>query len=60
MIYFCRLKGADAPLNDGWRWVGRDELANGCMLRDANGNLASPPQDVRLLAEQAFQIVNGS
>jgi 8-oxo-dGTP diphosphatase len=57
MIYFCRLAGPPGPLNDGWRWVSKDELANGSELMADGIAPALPPEDVRLLAQQAFEVV---
>ena len=59
MIYFCRLKGASEPLNDGWRWVGREHLAGGLALDDGRSEPKPPPDDVRLLAGYAFDAVAG-
>ena len=57
MIYFCRLVGPAKPLNDGWRWVGRDHLADGLPLDNGHGEPEAPPDDVRLLAGYAFDAV---
>ena len=59
MIYFCRPVGPPAPLNDGWRWVGRSDLAAGVPLTSASASPVPPPDDVRLLAEEAFRAVEG-
>ena len=59
MIYFCRPVGPSAPLNDGWRWVGRSDLAAGVPLTSASASPVPPPDDVRLLAEEAFRAVEG-
>ena len=59
MIYFCRLVGASCPLNDGWMWVARDDLARQRPLEGAVVPAVSPPEDVRLLAAQAFAVVEG-
>jgi len=59
MIYFCRLKGASEPLNDGWRWVGRERLADGLALDDGRSEPEAPPEDVRLLAAFAFDAIAG-
>ena len=57
MTYVSRPVGAPGPLNDGWLWVGRDELAPGAALDRGNGPGEPPPADVRALAEHAFRLV---
>ncbi len=57
MIYFCRPVGPSAPLNDGWRWVSRSDLAAGLPLTGGSASPIPPPDDVRLLAEEAFRAV---
>jgi 8-oxo-dGTP pyrophosphatase MutT (NUDIX family) len=57
MIYFCALDGPDGPLNDGWRWVARRQLAERVPLSRPDAPAEPPPDDVRLLAEHAFEIV---
>jgi 8-oxo-dGTP pyrophosphatase MutT (NUDIX family) len=57
MIYFCRPTGPPGPLNHGWMWVRRNDLANGKPLRGESGPSAPPPDDVRLLALHAFDAV---
>ena len=54
MIYFCRPSGPIGPLNEGWRWVKRRDLADGIAL-EGPGESVPPPKDVRLLAERAFR-----
>jgi 8-oxo-dGTP pyrophosphatase MutT (NUDIX family) len=56
MIYFCRLAGPPSPLNDGWRWVSRADLAAGRALDGPGVPPAVPPEDVRTLAEHAFRV----
>ncbi len=58
-IYFCRLVGPAEPLNDGWRWVSRGQLANGLPLDNGHSEPEAPPDDVRLLAGYAFDAVSG-
>ena len=58
MVYVCRLTGPPAPLRDGWLWVTRDDLASVAGLAPPSGPPAPPPDDVRLLAEQAFAAVD--
>ena len=57
MIYFCRLAGPARPVNDGWRWVSRAQIAAASPLDDAAGRRTPPPEDVRVLAARAFEIV---
>lgn len=57
LIYFCRPVGPVGPLPEGWRWVKREALAAGAALEGADGGSQPPPEDVRLLAEQAFRAV---
>ena len=59
MIYFCRPAGELGAMNDGWRWIGRDALRAGAAI-DAGGGISEmPPEDVRLLAEYAFALIEG-
>lgn len=57
MIYVCRLAAPPAPLRDGWHWVSRDDLASSTALAPPSGPPVPPPDDVRLLAQQAFAAV---
>ena len=57
MIYFCKLVGAPGHVNDGWRWVSKEELANGLALDVGDGRTVAPPEDVRALAAHAFEVV---
>ena len=57
MIYFCRLLGPPGPLNDGWVWVGRDDLMDRASLKGAGVPTAPPPEDVCRLAIQARDTV---
>ena len=57
MIYICRPSGRPGPLNDGWLWVGKDDLARGAPLARSDGARVPPPEDVRQLARIAFQSV---
>ena len=57
MIYFCRLTGPAVPLNDGWRWVSRRDLADSVPLTREDGRAEAPPEDVRVLALHAFRVV---
>ena len=57
MIYFCHLAGPAGPLKDGWRWVSGGQLAGGVALERDDGYSAVPPEDVRLLAQRALEVV---
>ena len=57
MIYFCKPAGVPGPVNDGWRWVSKEELASGLALNIGNGTAVAPPEDVRVLAAYAFDVV---
>ena len=58
MIYFCQPVGghSHAP-KDGWFWVGRDDLAGGVALKGEGVPFVPPPDDVRLLALRAFELI---
>ena len=60
MIYFCALVGPSDPINDGWAWVSRDDVAGGTPLARPDGPTEPPPEDVRVLAGYAFEVVGGS
>ena len=57
MIYMCRPAGDVGPLNDGWLWVDEAALASGSLLTNRAGEEVPPPDDVRVLAAHAFEIV---
>ena len=57
MIYFCKPLDAPGVLNDGWLWVSKDELESGVALDTGNGGAVEPPEDVRVLAGYAFEVV---
>ena len=59
MIYVSRPVGTPGPLNDGWVWVGWEELADGAALDRDAGPKEPPPEEVRVLAKQAFALVAG-
>ena len=47
-------------MTDGW-WVSKDELESGVALDSGDGDGVPPPEDVRVLAAHAFEVVgNGS
>ena len=60
MIYFCRPVGILKAVNEGWVWVSKDELARGVALDSGDGDAVPPPEDVRVLAAHAFEVVGGS
>ena len=57
MIYFCRPKDPPGPLNPGWRWVTRQQIATLEPLARDGGRPEAPPQDVRTLALHAIEFV---
>ena len=57
MIYFCRLAGPPGPLNDGWIWVHTEKLAEASPLAGEGAASVPPPEDVRVLALRAFEVV---
>ena len=59
MIYFCRPVGGSDNLAPGWKWVSRDTLENGSPLTDDRGHSEPPPEDVRVLGQQAIDFVEG-
>ena len=59
MIYFCRPSRLPTVLEDGWLWVSREDLAAGAILAPCSPKAAPAPDDVRLLAGKAFEIVEG-
>ena len=60
MIYFCKPIGSPARVNDGWQWVSKNDLANGRPLETGRGIAVPPPEDVRVLAAHAFEVVGNS
>lgn len=59
MIYFCRLAGPPHPLNDGWLWVTWAELESSTPLAAEGAPSQPPPEDVRLLALKAIDLISG-
>ena len=57
MIYMCRPVGPVGPLNDGWLWVSKGQLADGIPLERGDRAPVPPPEDVRVLANHAFELV---
>lgn len=62
LIYFCKPVGTpqavnDGCVNDGWLWVSKGELADGRALETGDGVAVAPPEDVRVLAAHAFEVV---
>ena len=60
MIYFCRPAGEPGAMNDGWRWIDRAVLRAGATIDAGGGISETPPEDVRLLAEYAFALIEGA
>ena len=57
MIYVCRPVGPPPPLNDGWRWVSSSQIVSGAALQRRDGESVPPPDEVRVLAKHAFDMV---
>ena len=57
LIYFCRSVSSPESLRRGWLWVPRRELEARTPLAVAVGELAAPPDDVRVLGMQAIDVV---
>ena len=58
MIYFCRpVGGPRRTLAGSWRWVSRETLEAGSPLTDDRGLSEPPPEDVRVLGQQAIDFV---
>ena len=57
MIYFCRLASLPHPLNEGWFWVSRSDLEANLPLAADGATARPPPEDVRLLALKALDLV---
>ena len=60
MIYFCRLAGPPDLMNKVWQWVSKEQIAASEPLERWNGAPEAPPEDVRILASHAFEIVGNS
>ncbi|MDA0769496.1 MAG: NUDIX domain-containing protein [Chloroflexi bacterium] len=60
MIYFCRPASSPGPINDGWRWVSQQDLKAGSPMQNGSGESVVPPEDVRLLASRAFELIDRS
>ena len=56
-IYVCKPVQPVTTIPDGWRWVTQEELALGSPLERTGGTPEAPPEDVRLLGERAFQLM---
>ena len=59
MIYFCRPADEPGEMNAGWRWIGREALRAGTPISDGGDHTEAPPEDVRVLAEHAFALIEG-
>ena len=61
MIYFCTPTGDTGSFIDlkpGWFWVEKEDLDKGLPLKNHEGHLDTPPEDVLILASHAFEAVN--
>lgn len=58
MIYFCRPVNEPQAINDGWQWISRQSLEDGLAMPNGNGDIVPPPEDVRLLASRAFELID--
>ena len=59
MIYFGAPVGPVESVNEGWTWAPREDVAAGRPLTRDGGPPEPPPEDVRVLAGFAFEVVNG-
>lgn len=59
-IYICKPTTPVGAAPDQWRWVTRDELAAGAPLARDGAAGVPPPDDVRLIAAEAFRVVEGA
>ena len=59
MIYFCRPAGEPGTMPHGWRWIDRAILRARTPIEAGGGTSEAPPEDVRLLAEYAFALIEG-
>ena len=58
MIYFCRPTSSPGPIYEGWQWVARQSLKDGLAMPNGQGDNVPPPEDVRLLASRAFELIS--
>ena len=59
-IYVCRPTKLVGAAPDGWWWVTREELAASAPLARDEAAGVPPPDDVRVLAAEAFRVVESS
>ena len=57
MIYVCRPINSSVHINDGWIWVSREQMATSNLLEREDGIAVAAPQDVRVLAVHAFDLI---
>jgi 8-oxo-dGTP diphosphatase len=57
MIYFCRPTSSPELIYEGWQWVARQSLKDGLAMPNGQGDNVPPPEDVRLLASRAFELI---
>ena len=61
MIYFCTVADNQDSFKDlkaGWFWVQKEHLDKRLLLKNHEGDLDTPPEDVLILASHAFEAVN--
>ncbi len=67
-VYFARPRSGGASgapdlpgrPNEGWRWVGREELSEPGLVLDGSGGSAAVPEDVRQLALHAIDAADAA
>ena len=59
-IYVCRPAKPVGAAPGGWQWATREELAAAVPLEREGAAAAPPPDDVRLLAAEAFRVAEDS
>ena len=57
MIYFCRISNDKNSIPEGWIWISKDEISNRKSISNGKDIAQPPPNDVTLLAFQAFEII---
>ena len=57
MIYFCKISGLGHSVPNGWLWISKDDIKNRKPIFNGLDINEPPPNDVTLLALQAFQLI---
>ena len=57
MIYFCRISNDNNSIPEGWILISKDEISNRKSISNGKDIAQPPPNDVTLLALQAFEII---